>query len=113
MQKSLTSYDILNIPEQATQDDIHAAYRRLVKTWHPDRHHSGNSERANRNFVLLQQAYQNIGTPERRSNYNQLLSKMKRTIMANQNKVMNDNSPIKNFFKALDTIFNPIDRKDT
>jgi len=111
MQKSLTSYDILNISEQATQDDIHAAYRRLVKTWHPDRHHGGNSERANRNFVLLQQAYQNLNTPDARSNYNQRLAKMKRTIMANQNKVMNDNSPIKNFFKALDTIFNPIDRR--
>jgi len=111
MQKSLTSYDILNISEQATQDDIHAAYRRLVKAWHPDRHHGGNSERANRNFVLLQQAYQNLSTPDARSNYNQRLAKMKRTIMANQNKVMNDNSPIKNFFTALDTIFNPIDRK--
>ena len=111
MQKSLTSYDILNVPEQATQNEIHSAYRRLVKSWHPDRHHGGDSIRANRNFVLLQQAYQNIGTPERRSHYNQRLAKMKRSVMAQQNQVMNDNSPIKNFFKALDTIFNPIDRK--
>ena len=111
MQKSLTSYDILNVSEQATQNEIHAAYRRLAKVWHPDQHHGQGKMRANRNFVLLQQAYETIGTQERRSAYNHRLTKMKRSIMLQQNEVMNDNSPLKNFFSALDTIFNPIDRK--
>lgn len=111
MKKPLTSYDILNVDENASQDDIHAAYRRLVKTWHPDRHHGNNSARANKNFTILQQAYDKVKTPDARSNYNQKLARLRRAIIKSQSKVMNDNSPIRNFFTTLDTIFNPIDRK--
>ena len=112
MQKSLTSYDILNVSQHASQADIHAAYRRLAKTWHPDLHRANEETRirANKNFQLLQQAYNDIKTPTARSNYNQKLARMKRAVIAGQNKVMNDNSPLRNFFKALDTIFNPAER---
>lgn len=108
MQKTLTSYDILNIPEHASQDDIHAAYRKLAKEWHPDRHHGSDPERAHRNFQLLQQAYQSVKTPEARVNYNERLKIKKGTILNRQNKVVNDNSTLGGFFRVLDGLFSPM-----
>lgn len=106
MKKSLTSYDILNITPQSSQKDIDHAYRKLAMAWHPDRHaHNGKTEIANRNFKLLQQAYENVKTPDARSQYNHQLSVQKRSIIINQNKVMNDNRPLRSFLQALDNIF--------
>ena len=105
MTKSLTSYDILNIDANASQDDIHMAYRRLAKNWHPDRHNNGNKDRADENFKLLQEAYNNLKNPSMRSDYNRKLSNLNRRIMADQNKIMNDNSPLSRFFKNLENLF--------
>ena len=107
MQKSLTSYDILNVSDMASQADIHAAYRKLAKEWHPDRHHGGDNVRANRNFQLLQAAYNSVKTPEARSAYNIMLAKRKRAIMLNQSKVMNDNSALGGLFSVLEGLFKP------
>jgi curved DNA-binding protein CbpA len=105
MQKSLTSYDILNIPETATQNDIHAAYRALAKRWHPDAHQGGNRIRANHHFQLLEAAYKNIKTPQARSDYNHKLARLRRAVRISQNKAMNDNSKLQSFMNALDSLF--------
>lgn len=108
MKKSLTSYDILNITPQSSQKDIEIAYKKLTMAWHPDRHaHNGKASIADRNFKLLQQAYENVKTPDARSRYNHQLSVQKRSIIINQNKVMNDNRPLRSFLQALDNIFGP------
>lgn len=114
MTKSLTSYDILNITADASQNDVDRAYRSLAMAWHPDKHqNNGKRDIADRNFKLLQEAYRNVKTPEARSKYNQQLSTMKRKIMANQSKVMNDNKPLSSFLNALDRVFGPsASRKD-
>ncbi len=105
MQKALTSYDILNCDMQASQKDIEAAYRRLAMAWHPDKHqHNGQSEVATRNFKLLQEAYQNLKTPETRSAYNHKLARKNRSIIVSQNKVMNDNKPLSSLLNALERI---------
>ena len=112
MTKSLTSYDILNVSDQASQADIHAAYRALAKSWHPDRHQGIERERANHNFKLLQQAYETVKTPAMRSQYNIMLARQKRAIMVNQNKVINDNHTVKGFFRTLEGLFaSPSDKK--
>ena len=105
MQKSLTSYDILNIAETATQAEIHAAYRALAKRWHPDAHHHGNREQANAHFQLLNSAYKNLKTPEVRTDYNNKLARLRRAVRISQNKAMNDNSKLQGFMNALDSLF--------
>ena len=105
MQKSLTSYDILNITDQATQDDIHLAYRRLAKIWHPDRNHGMNRDHATHNFKLLQAAYNDLKTRQARVSYDERLKRMQRSVITQQNKVMNDNNPLRSFFAKLDEIF--------
>lgn len=106
MKKSLTSYDILNVTPNTSQKEIDRAYKKLAMAWHPDRHaHSGKTAIADRNFKLLQQAYENVKNAEARSKYNHQLSLQKRSIIVNQNKVMNDNRPLRSFLQALDTLF--------
>jgi DnaJ-class molecular chaperone len=105
MQKSLTSYDILNINDQVTQDDVHLAYRRLAKIWHPDRNHHANRDQATHNFKLLQAAYNDIKTRQARITYDEKIKNMQKTVIAKQNKVMNDNNPLRSFFAKLDEIF--------
>lgn len=109
MKKSLTSYDILHLEPSASQEDINSAYRRLAKSWHPDFYQGANKERANHNFKLLQQAYQNVKTPEARSRYHQHLARQNHAIIVDQNKVMNDNRPLRSFLDALNKVFGPTD----
>lgn len=48
----MTLYEILGVPENATPEQIKAAYRKLVQKWHPDRK-DGNAEK----FHQVQRAY--------------------------------------------------------
>lgn len=54
-------YKILGVQENASDDDIKKAYRRLSKEYHPD----VNPEGAER-FKEIAEAYENIGTAEKR-----------------------------------------------
>jgi len=114
MQKSLTSYDILNISEDAPQADIHTAYRILAKKWHPDAHHNRtlHANRAHRNFTILQKAYETVKTPDARSDYNRKLARLRRAVRKSQNAALNDNSRLSHFMRALDSVFQFDGRKD-
>ncbi|MFC1765438.1 DnaJ domain-containing protein [Planctomycetota bacterium] len=57
-------YMILGLSRGATGDDIHAAYRRLAKAYHPDRY-TGNLK----TFLDVQEAYEVLGDPEKRTVY--------------------------------------------
>ena len=98
MKKAITSYDILNVPHYASQNDIHAAYRKLAMAWHPDRHDAATRNRALDNFKQLQDAYALIKTPEKRVRYNQFLK---------HTKTINHNTPFKSLIDALEKIFWP------
>ncbi len=56
-------YDILGVDKNATKQEIHAAYRRLVKQYHPDRFaHLGKEfqELASKKFIEIKDAYNHL-----------------------------------------------------
>lgn len=56
-------YDILGITENASQDDIKKAYKKLAMTHHPDR--GGD----NKKFQEISQAYDTLSDPQKKSQY--------------------------------------------
>ena len=57
-------YNLLGVPRTASQDEIKKAYRKLAHEFHPDKKH-GNEEK----FKEVNEAYQVLSDPKRRSNY--------------------------------------------
>jgi len=65
----LDYYEILEVPREADADTIKKAYRQLVLQYHPDRNPSPEAQQV---FLLIYEAYQVLGNPERRASYNYL-----------------------------------------
>jgi molecular chaperone DnaJ len=64
-------YQILEISQTATQQEIKQAYRRLVKQFHPDiRRETSDREK----IISLNAAYEILGDPQRRHRYDRQLS---------------------------------------
>jgi curved DNA-binding protein CbpA len=61
---SVNFYDVLNVDTDATRKDIKAAYKPLVKKYHPDRS-TGDTEM----FELISKAYTILSNPESREEY--------------------------------------------
>jgi hypothetical protein len=54
----LNGYEVLNIPANATRDEIRAAYRELARRWHPDRFLPGpERDWANEKMADINAAY--------------------------------------------------------
>ena len=51
-------YEVLGVSRSATREELHDAYRRLVKRHHPDR--NGGSAESTRRFQEIQAAYEEI-----------------------------------------------------
>jgi len=60
-------YDVLQVDSRATNDEIKRAFRRLSMELHPDK--NGNSEESKRAFQEINEAYNVVGDPEKRGNY--------------------------------------------
>ncbi len=63
-------YDILGVSKNATSDEIKKAYRKQALEWHPDRH-KDEKEAAERRFKEINEAYQVLCDPQKRSAYDQ------------------------------------------
>ena len=60
-------YDILGVSKTASQDEIKKAYRALARKYHPDRNQ--DDEAAEERFKEIQGAYDVLGDPEKRKEY--------------------------------------------
>lgn len=61
-------YDILGVSQQASQQDIKLAFRKLAMEHHPDRGGDG------REFQKINQAYDTLGDPDKRTRYDSELN---------------------------------------
>jgi DnaJ-class molecular chaperone len=64
-------YAILGVAKNAAAKDIKSAYRKLAKKWHPDAN-SDNQKEAEEKFKDIQEAYEVLSDPEKRSKYDVL-----------------------------------------
>jgi curved DNA-binding protein len=67
-------YQLLEVPRTATQDEIKRAYRKLARKFHPDVSKEANAEER---FKAVQEAYEVLKDPEKRTAYDQLGSRFR------------------------------------
>ncbi len=65
-------YAILGVPKTASPDDIKRAYRRLAKEHHPDLHTERNKSRATEKFKEINEAYEVLSDPKKKTRYDQI-----------------------------------------
>ena len=63
-------YDTLGITKSATAAEIKSAYRKKALEWHPDKH-KDDKEEAERKFKEINEAYQVLSDPQKKSAYDQ------------------------------------------
>jgi len=118
-------YEVLNIDESASDDDIKKSYRKLALKWHPDKNIE-NAEEAKEQFQLIQQAYEVLSDPQERAWYD----RHKDSILKGGFKNYEDNSlnvyqyftstcykgfgdDEKGFYKVYDEVFKTIAAEDS
>ncbi|KAI8466689.1 MAG: DnaJ domain-containing protein [Monoraphidium minutum] len=68
-----TLYERLQVPLTADTGAIRAAYRKLARQWHPDRHRGDDGGLAQRRFQEIQEAYEVLMDAPRRRAYDMQL----------------------------------------
>lgn len=69
-EKAKTFYDILNVPFDATTEDIKTAGRKLISMYHPDKNHN-NPNYDSSIFYKIYEAYDTLTDEDRRKAYNE------------------------------------------
>jgi len=69
MDKDKNYYKILEIEEDASEEEIKLAYRRLAKKYHPDLNKA--DPKAKEKFIELHEAYATLNDPQSRKIYDQ------------------------------------------
>ncbi|XP_026493980.1 dnaJ-like protein 60 [Vanessa tameamea] len=64
-----THYEVLNLQKNCTDKDIKNAFIQMSKEYHPDKN---KNEKAQENFVRIVEAYNVLGKPSSRAQYDQI-----------------------------------------
>ncbi|MFX9847991.1 J domain-containing protein, partial [Acinetobacter baumannii] len=70
-------YEVLGISETATRHEIKTAYRKLVRTCHPDVVSMNQKQKSNRDFVKICTAYSTLCDPQKRELRDRVLIKQR------------------------------------
>lgn len=100
MDNTQSYYEILKISPKTSDEEVKRAYHSLAKKFHPDRNQK-NRRLAERNFRMINEAYAELKTREKRIAYNRLL----------RLQAQNDNTS-QGFFSQIGEIFWPSQRKE-
>lgn len=65
----MTYYQILGVPQDASQDEIKKAFRRQAMECHPDQAQDMDKTEAKRRFIRLREAFDVLGDREKRKKY--------------------------------------------
>jgi len=63
-------YNILEVPEKASSDEIKKSYRRLSMMYHPDK--NKNNPEATAKFQRISEAYETLSDPDKKREYDQM-----------------------------------------
>jgi hypothetical protein len=80
----VTHYDVLGVSRSAGQAELRQAYLRQVRDHHPDRHTGSPPEvreAAEARMRVLNEAWNQLGDPERRRRYDEVLDLVPRAIV--------------------------------
>lgn len=114
----ITYYDVLQISHHAGESDIHRAYRRLARKWHPDMHPL-NRHHAEKRMKLLNEAYGCLKTKTSRKAYDMKICtiagrKRRRPVAVNDNRgaLHTSDSWHRTFINNMSEIFWPFHSED-
>lgn len=68
----MTFYEFFEVAEDATQDEVRAAYRRMLLKWHPDHCKDPEAEHWTKEVLRI---WKVLGDPEERQRYDAYLAK--------------------------------------
>ncbi len=74
MSTKVTLYDVLGVRQDATEEQIRAAFRRLTIKYHPDRYPPEKRPEAEKRFQEITEAFNVLARPESRDRYDKELS---------------------------------------
>ncbi len=97
-------YEVLKVSPRSSDADIKRAYRVLAMVWHPDRN-PHNRRVAELRFRLINEAYAQIASREKRARYD-------RALQANRKNAGNDNEAASvSWFSRFASFFHAGERK--
>jgi DnaJ-class molecular chaperone len=85
----MSFYEILEVPETATIEEIKKSYRRLSLKYHPDRHPPNLKDEMSEKFKKISEAYEVLGDEQRKEEHDMMNKNPFAKMMGNPNDMGN------------------------